>query len=766
MRHQQAHSCPKQLSERRVLDEDDKDEIAVRRARSLGEVTASVSVAWTAPPRDARMSPRQPRRDGHVGLGDHRIRRRKPTTANDRRVPRWVGAGRPTRDAASLELRVMTVTSACAFTRWSPRGSSPSRRDVPVMRRRVVSAGAAEWAFRPRPTTGGGGGARVRRGRRSLVCGVFGDVTGGGRETDDDDDDDVDGGGGEERSDAVERMSRARATLSRGANAVTRRVWDAIPRTGRTLAGSPSGGSGEDDTDDSPLAEGPDEKGKEDEPGPEPETGDTPAVSPASNAVIPPASQETRAPPRALAGYANGPPAKIEGRGRGRGKAKGAAQKRFMDDLSVKYPEQMEETRLKVRQDVRRSVLAARNLMLAQVFFVLAIVLLKQSLQHFSPAGFMASRAIVSVPFILALASPRADPKAHKELVTCGRELFTSGYFLFLGLLVFLGQALLYLGLQRVSVGNTVVLGQLVPVYSCTIAVFQGVEKPSVGKFVAIGAGVVGAVVMLDPAQMWLSQGNMFLLGRAAVFAAYLALQAPILQAFLPVTVSTAAQLFGAAFAVVLGIPFALHEGGFEAALGSLQGAPGEAWACVVGVAALSAAAYTLTAKAERNTTPVVAACYNTLQPVIALAVMTALGEAPGIRNLIGSVLVVLGGFAAVALSTNDRRLWRQVAADFTPDATQKANTPSPEGDVAEASTGGTVRRRRDDRLNAERSGTVQMVKVPGSIVGYGRGSRKRPKLGTVVWTVAWALGMSLCALAGGGFLTWSLVYLYWKYLC
>ena len=34
-------------------------------------------------------------------------------------------------------------------------------------------------------------------------------------------------------------------------------------------------------------------------------------------------------------------------------------------------------------------------------------------------------------------------------------------------------------GLERVSVGNTVVLGQLVPVYSCTIAVFQGAEKPS-----------------------------------------------------------------------------------------------------------------------------------------------------------------------------------------------------------------------------------------------------------------------------------------------
>lgn len=246
-----------------------------------------------------------------------------------------------------------------------------------------------------------------------------------------------------------------------------------------------------------------------------------------------------------------------------------ATQKQFMEDLSTKFPAQMEETRLKVRRDVRRSAAAAKHLATAQVCFVLAIVLVKHSLQHFTPSGFMASRALVSVPFILALA--RSDPAATGELVASWRERSTSGYVAFLGVLVFLGQLLLYLGLERVSVGNTVVLGQLVPVYSCTIAVFQGVEKPSVGKFVAIGAGVLGAAVMLDPAQMWLSQGNLFLLARAATFAAYLALQAPILQLYLPVAVATASQLVGAALSVAVGIPLALHAGGARAALGSLQ---------------------------------------------------------------------------------------------------------------------------------------------------------------------------------------------------
>ena len=463
-------------------------------------------------------------------------------------------------------------------------------------------------------------------------------------------------------------------------------------------------------------------------------------------------------------------------------------QRQFMEDLSVKFPEQMEETRLKVRRDVRRSLAAAKHLVAAQVCFVLAMFLVKQSLSHFTPSGFMASRALVSIPFILALA--KSDPDGgYDELKRSGQEFITSWYVLLLGALVFLGQLLLYLGLERVSVANTAVLGQLVPVYSCTIAVFQGVEKPSWGKFVAIGAGVLGAAVMLDPAQMWLSQGNLFLLARSAVFAAYLALQAPILQAYLPVTVAAASQLVGASISIAVGIPLALHVGGLRAALGSLQNGPIMAWTSVIGVAALSAAAYTLTARAVRHTTPVVAACYNTLQPVVALAVMTWLGEGPPeARNLLGSGLILLGGLAAVALSTNDRRRWKERVAAETAATTGGVGGGAGVGDGVglgvggvgvvmgleeeeeeeeeeDGGNGGTVIRNRGGGGGGGTaggpSGTVRMVKFPGSI-----STRRRPKLGTMVWTVVWALVMSLCALAGGGFLTWSLVYLYWKYLC
>ena len=395
-------------------------------------------------------------------------------------------------------------------------------------------------------------------------------------------------------------------------------------------------------------------------------------------------------------GAANGPeaprgPSRL--RSLSNGDSKRMPNKDWMDALSKLFPDEMAETRRRVRKEVERSIKAAKFLVAAQVCFVLAIILVKQCIAHFTPAGFTAVRALVSLPFILALA--KSDTKSWKELAGSARELFSSGYLVFLGILVSLGQMLLVLGLERVSVGNTVVLGQLVPVYSATIAVFQGVEKPSVGKFTAIAAGVLGAAVMLDPSQMWLSQGNMLLLGRAAVFAAYLALQAPVLRAYLPVTVATTAQLFGAVTAIAVGVPLALAgKGGAVGVMGGMQGTPGVAWGMAIAVAALSAAGYTLTARAERRTTPVVTACYNTLQPVIALTVMIALGESPGIRNLLGSVLIMLGGFAAVALSTNDRRRWKHSypPGDSGADGNIKPGMDASPGGSDELNPSGTVR--------------------------------------------------------------------------
>ena len=491
-----------------------------------------------------------------------------------------------------------------------------------------------------------------------------------------------------------------------------------------------------------------------------------------------------------------------------------------MDDFSVQFPAQMEELRRRVQRDVRKNLRAAKHLLAAQVCFVLALVLVKQSLQHFTPAGFLAARALVALPLIYLLARSDRDageaffgsgtPATRLARVANGNALtpfgtrsapsiapglaalLNDGHVRWLGALVLLGQTCTALGLARVSVANAAVLGQLVPVYACAIAVFQGVEKPSAGKFAAIGAGVLGAAVMLDPAHMWLSAGNAFLLARAAAFACFLVAQAPALHGARasPAAVAAAAQLLAASAAIALGVPLAvfasgkrggLVNDGFDAQavrgiVGSLAGNPAAGWALVTAVAAFSGVAYALTARAEKTTTPVVAAAYNSLQPVIAVLVLGALGEAPGARNLTGSFLIVAGGFAAVALSTNDRRRWKRrfaagASAEGEREGARRGQTVR--GGVGEARRDGSgrrvdteirreVRRALEDAEKArtlERGGTVRIARPRADE------KRERRKLAPMIWTAAWALTMSLCALAGGGLITWSLVWVYWKLL-
>ena len=97
------------------------------------------------------------------------------------------------------------------------------------------------------------------------------------------------------------------------------------------------------------------------------------------------------------------------------GDSKRMPNKDWMEELSKMFPAEMAETRKKVRKEVERSIKAAKFLVAAQVCFVLAIVLVKQCIDHFTPAGFTAVRALVSLPFILALA--KSDAKSWREFV-------------------------------------------------------------------------------------------------------------------------------------------------------------------------------------------------------------------------------------------------------------------------------------------------------------------------------------------------------------
>jgi hypothetical protein len=91
-------------------------------------------------------------------------------------------------------------------------------------------------------------------------------------------------------------------------------------------------------------------------------------------------------------------------------------------------------------------------------------------------------------------------------------------------------------------------------------------------------------------------------------------------------------------------------------------------------------------------------------------------------------------------------------------------------GDDADARGGTEIRRQvrraladaeknQSAKATPERGGTVRIVRPRADE------TREPTRLAPMLWTAAWALSMSVCALAGGGLITWSLVWVYWKLL-
>ena len=464
----------------------------------------------------------------------------------------------------------------------------------------------------------------------------------------------------------------------------------------------------------------------------------------------------------------------------------------FLNELSASFPDELDEMRQKVRDDVRRASQCAVQLIAAQACFVGAMCLSSQSLNYFSAPQFTLARGAMSLPFIYLLARTSGDTMRELRNVKKRNALFTSWVVILLGACVCLAQICLAYGLKSVSLGNAVVLGQLVPVYSCTIAVFQGIEKPSVGKFAAIGVSVLGAILLLDPARMWLSQGNILLLLRSAIFAAYLAFQQPILREYNPITVAVVSQTIGALMSMAIAIPHVLSDHLTAHASISLVTAGG-AWVAVAGVGVLASAAYTLTTRAETFTTPVVTACYGSLQPIFAGVIMSAgLGGAVLARDAIAASLILAGSIFAAAKSTLERSemrvlertakgAWNTLSGDPTiaiPRVQEGVSYPAPIDmtlDLEDSTF--DVSRTVDDADNeTPEQGTVIIkggkgsARTRGTPSGTVRLKRKsrRTQLArsTALWTIAWAFVLSIASLAGAGFIGWSIIYLYWRFLC
>jgi drug/metabolite transporter (DMT)-like permease len=465
--------------------------------------------------------------------------------------------------------------------------------------------------------------------------------------------------------------------------------------------------------------------------------------------------------------------------------------KAFLEQMSETFPEELDEMRKKVRDDVKRASQSAVLLTLAQACFVGATCLSAQSMSYFSPAQFTLTRSLMSLPLIYLLARTRGETMRELKNVKKRNALLTSMVMILLAACVCMAQMCLAYGLKYASLGNAVVLGQLVPVYSCVIAVFQGIEKPSGGKFAAIGVSVIGTILLLDPSRMWLSTANILLLLRSAFFAAYLAFQESILREYNPITVAVVSQALGALMGVAITVPMVLREHLTAEASISLVTAS-NAWLAVAGVGALASAAYALTTRAEADTTPVVTACYGSLQPIFAGIIMSAgIGSTAVLaRDALASVLILVGSIFAAAKSTlerSHRRVlqrskqlggWNTLTGDPTialPRTSSATSYPAPIDMTLDWDVDIDVPQSKTSDDGADVGGTVIMKggkvsKRDGSSEGTVRLKRKSRKTtlrrADVVWTVAWAVVLSIAALAGAGLIGWYFVYLYWRFFC
>jgi hypothetical protein len=202
----------------------------------------------------------------------------------------------------------------------------------------------------------------------------------------------------------------------------------------------------------------------------------------------------------------------------------------------------------------------------------------------------------------------------------------------------------------------------------------------------------------------------------------------------------------------------------------------------------------------------VVTACYGSLQPIFAGIIMSVgIGGAVMARDAFASALILVGSIFAAAKSTLERSdmrvmkrsqqkgMWNTLTGDPTialPRAQSTMSYPAPidktldwDGDEFNAADAlsktidNDVNNNGGDSANANsEKGTVIMkggnkvAKRGGVSDGTVRLKRKsRAKTfrrADVVWTIAWAVVMSVAALAGAGLIGWYFVYLYWRYFC
>lgn len=276
-------------------------------------------------------------------------------------------------------------------------------------------------------------------------------------------------------------------------------------------------------------------------------------------------------------------------------------------------------------------VLAA--LLLVQVCFSSLHVVGKVVLAELAPLALAGTRVLIATPLLLLIAwrhdrilPARAD---WPRLALLG------------GLGIFANQILFLIGLSFTTATSAGVLMPSIPVFTAAVAGLLGIERLAGRKLAGILLAAAGALALVDPAALDLSDrgaiGNLLILTNCFTYALFLVLQRPLLARIPWRTLIAWSFLFGSVATLAVTAPSLAATDWRGLAATPLLGV---FWIGLVP----TAFAFALNTWTVRRSSPAVVAAFTTLQPIVTtLGAVLLLGERPGWHQAAGFLLIATG---------------------------------------------------------------------------------------------------------------------------
>jgi drug/metabolite transporter (DMT)-like permease len=280
------------------------------------------------------------------------------------------------------------------------------------------------------------------------------------------------------------------------------------------------------------------------------------------------------------------------------------------------------------------------GLVLMAIIWGINFPLIKASLEFIPPLAFNGLRfplAALTVFLILRLQGrlPRPETKDWPRIVALGilGNVVYQGFFIF--------------GVNGTLAGNASILLATTPVWTLGLSVLRGHEKPGIQVWLGVLATLSGMVLVVFGSGEALGigtsslHGDLLMIGAAVTWSAYTVGSRGLVRKYGSVPVTAWTLWIGCVGLIALGIPSLMEL--------SFRTVPGLAWAGVAyaGILAIGLA-YILWYRGVHQIGSIRTAAYSNLTPIIALIVAwTWLGEAPGILQITGAVVVLVGLYLA-----------------------------------------------------------------------------------------------------------------------